>query len=262
MIRTYPHAPQLEGARAKVQQAQVHAALIRREVLRVTGADAYSVVLRTENDGRKHLWRIEGLQSFDDRLPLWIGDCMHNFRSAWDHIAHELIKAVPGLESTNRTMYPLLADEPAGPLYILPNPGPHSEAMRIVEESQPYNAGHGSDPLSILNHLDIVDKHRELLALAASVEVPYYGSPSGVNTVESWAWGGAVSDGDTVMWAVIDSAQPEGALDGHVILTTKLAEDILPMPLHMALSIENLIDDIAGQLTWRLAEFDWYFATH
>lgn len=74
--------------------------------------------------------------------------------------------------------------------------------------------------------------------------------------------GGAVSDGDSVMSALIDSAQPEGALDGHVVLTTKLAEDSLPMPLHMAPSIQNLIDDIAGQLTWRLSEFDWYFATH
>jgi hypothetical protein len=262
MVRNCPPAPQLHGARAKVQQAQVHATLIKREVLRVTGSDAYSVVVRAQNNGRKHVWSIEGLQSFDDRLPLWIGDCMHNFRSAWDHIAYELIKAVPGLDPTDRTMFPLLAQEPQRPLYILPDPGPHADAMKIVEDSQPYNAGQASDPLAILNYLDIVDKHREPLAVAASVELPYYGSPEGVETVETWAWGGAVSDGDSVMSALIDSAQPEGALDGHVVLTTKLAEDSLPMPLHMAPSIQNLIDDIAGQLTWRLSEFDWYFATH
>lgn len=132
-------------ARLPPTPTQVHAALIKREVLRVTGSDAYSVVVRAQNNGRKQVWSIEGLQSFDDRLPLWIGDCMHNFRSAWDHIAYELIKAVPGLDPTDRTMFPLLAQEPQRPLYILPDPGPHADAMKIVEDSQPYNAGQASD---------------------------------------------------------------------------------------------------------------------
>jgi hypothetical protein len=201
------------------------------------------------------------LKAFDDRLPLWIGDCMHNFRSAWDHIAYELIKQVPGLDPTTRTMFPLLAEEPKRPISIQPDPGPHSEAMEIVEDAQPYNVGRRSDPLAILDRLDIVDKHRELLAVAASIEMPYFGSPKGLNILKSWAWGGEVHDGQSVMWAIIMPRQPRGALDGHIVLTTKLAEALLPMPLHLAPSIESLIDDIARQLEWRLAQFDWFFAT-
>ena len=110
MHQTYPPAPQLSGARSKFKQAQVHAALIEAEVLRVTGPDAYSA---RQNGGQreKAIWTVEGLKAFDERLPLWIGDCMHNFRSAWDHIAYELIKAVP-LQPTQGTMFPLLAQEP------------------------------------------------------------------------------------------------------------------------------------------------------
>ena len=65
-----------------------------------------------------------------------------------------------------------------------------------------------------------------------------------------------------VMWAVISPSQPEGALDGHIVLTTKLAQDLLPMPLHLGPSLKDLINDISRQLSWRLGEFDWFFATH
>lgn len=258
---TYPPAPQLVGARAKYQQALVHFGLIRAEVHRVTGGDAYTVVLDTEDDGRKHLWRIEGLKSFDEGLPLWIGDCLHNFRSAWDHIAYELIKAT-GHTPTKQTIFPFLAQEQAKPVYILPKPGPHVEAMQIVEEVQPYNVGQESNSLAILDNLDIVDKHRELLAVAAGIRVPYYGSPEGVNTIKNWATGDVVVDGDVVMWAIIDPPQPKGALDGNVVLTTKLAPDSMPVPLSSGPSLEQLIQDIAGQLHYRLAQFDWFFDTH
>ncbi len=158
-------------------------------------------------------------------------------------------------------MFPLLAQEPAK-LLILPSPGPHVDAMRIVEEVQPYKMGHESNSLAILHNLDIVDKHRELLATAAAVEMPYYGSPKGVTTLDSWACGEAVLDGQVVMWAIIDPPQPKGKLDGHVVLTTKLAEDLTPAPLHMAFPLKSLFDDIARQLHFCLAQFDWFFATH
>ena len=183
-------------------------------------------------------------------MPLWIGHFMHNFRSAWDHIAYELIRAVPGLDPTERTMFPLLIQEPERPPYISPEPGPHPDAMDIVESIQPYKeaaahhdalneAGdesvakewHGFNALATLNHLDIVDKHHELLAVAASVELPTFGGPFGVNVVDTWAWGGAVRDGDAVMWAIIEPSHLAGALDGHVVLTTKLAPDLLS-PCH------------------------------
>ena len=61
--------------------------------------------------------------------------------------------------------------------------------MQIVEDAQPYKVGHESNSLAILDNLDIIDKHHELLAVAASVEIPYYGSPKGVETVDSWGWG-------------------------------------------------------------------------
>jgi hypothetical protein len=258
----YPLAPQLSGARAKIQNALAHYDLILAEVDRVTGTDAYSVPVETEDDGRKHVWRVKGLKDFDERMPLWIGDCLHNLRSAWDHVAYELIKQVPGLQPCRRTMFPLLAQEPVNPVYILPNPGPHPDAVHIVQDVQPYNMGHTSNALAILDHLDIVDKHRELLAVAAAVEIPYYGSPEGVKTLKAWGKGDAVADGDVVMWALIDPPQPKGALIGNVVLETKLAQEFMPVPLHLGFSLKGLVEEIARQLEWRFLQFDWFFATH
>jgi hypothetical protein len=64
------------------------------------------------------------------------------------------------------------------------------------------------------------------------------------------------------MWAIIDPPQPKGTLNGNVVLTTKLSQDSMPMPLHIEPSLEQLIQDITGQLHYRLAQFDWFFATH
>jgi hypothetical protein len=135
--------------------------------------------------------------------------------------------------------------------------------MKIVESVQPYNTGGEHDPLAILNHLDIVDKHRELLATVATVELPYYGSPAGVKTIKSWISAGAVVDGQEVMSAVIDPPQPKGRLDGHVELTVKLTDGFIPAPLYLAASVDGLLEEIAVQLTnWVLPAFDWFFATH
>ena len=159
-------------------------------------------------------------------------------------------------------MFPLLAEEPAKPVCILPNPGPDADAMEIVTEAQPFKMGHTLNALAILNNLDIVDKHREVLAVAAAVEIPYYGSPEGVKTLESWTTGGTVKDGDVVMWAIIEPPQPNGALSGNVVLETKLAQEFMPVPLHLGFTLKGLIEEDARQLSWRLIQFDWFFATH
>jgi hypothetical protein len=70
-------------------------------------------------------------------------------------------------------MFPLLAERPGLPVYIRPDPGPNAEAMRIVEDTQPYNWGGHHDPLALLDHLDIVDKHHELLPTIASIDFHY-----------------------------------------------------------------------------------------
>lgn len=257
----YPPAPQLIGARSKFQQGLVHAELAEAEMVRVTDMDAYRVVLNVENAGRKHTWRIEGLKEFDERLPLWIGDCMHNFRSAFDHIAYELIKAA-GLTPTTKTMFPLCAQKPKRGVYIQPDPGPHGDAMQIVEDAQPYNVGHESNSLAIMKKLDNVDKHRELLAVAACVDIPYYGAPEGAEVLNHWANGNVVKDGMEVMGLISKDPQPQDTFSGNVVLTTKLAQEFLPMPLHMGPSLVQLIEDITRQLSWNLALFDWFFATH
>jgi hypothetical protein len=252
--------PRLDGARLKLKRAREHLHWVKEEVERVTGPGAYTVTVASEDDGRKHTWTLAGLRPLDPMLSLWIGDCLHNLRAGFDHISYELIRAA-GLTPTRQTVFPLLAERPRLPVYIRPDPGPDAEAMRIVEDTQPYNWGGQHDPLALLDHLDIVDKHRELLPTVASIDIPYYGLPKDVRTVRNWVPAGPVRDGDVVMWAEVDPPQPPGMVDGHVVLTVKLQEGLIPTALHEAAPVPALLENIAGQLDRRIWEFDVLFST-
>lgn len=254
--------PRLDGARLKIKRAKIHLDAIKSEVLRVTNPDAYSVIVNTNSEERKHTWTIAGLQPLDEMFPLWIGDCLHNIRSAFDHIAFELIK-LRGLTPGKRTMFPLLADAPSQPVFIMPAPGPHADAMDIVDDIQPYKTGGKGEPLAILQDLDIIDKHREVLATVAAVVMPYFGCPQGVTVIDTFASGGPVVDGQVVMWALIDKSQPKGHLDGHIGLTVKLSEGLIPGSLHMTSPVDDLIERLITEVEFDiLPRFDAFLAAH
>jgi len=257
----YPHHPRLAGARLKFDRAHQHLVAVQAEVNRVTGPDAYAVVPYTEGDSRKHLWRVQNLKPIDPMFPLLVGDCLHNFRSVLDHVAYEAIKHA-GLTPTTRTMFPLLAQQPAKAIYVLPKPGPHPDALQIITDMQPYQAGNEHAALAILDNLDIIDKHRELLATVAAVDLPYYAVPDGIKTIEGWASGDPVVNGQVIMWATIDHAQPVGALEGHAELCVKLSDGLLAAPFPLTPPVDRLLENIARQIDWTLSMFDWFFATH
>lgn len=261
MTAAYPHHARLAGARLKLDRAHEHLVTVQAEADRVTGTNAYALVPYTEDGGRKHLWRVENLKPLDPMFPLWIGDCLHNFRSALDHIAYEAVKHA-GLTPTKKTMFPLVAQQPAKPVYVRPDPGPHPDALQIITDMQPYQAGHEHAPLAILDNLDIIDKHRELLATVAGVDLPYYSVPDGMKTLDGWATGDPVVNGQVVMWATVEPAQPVGALEGHVQLCVKLSDGLIPAPFPMAAPVDRLLKDIARQINWTLVMFDWFFASH
>jgi len=256
-FQRYPEHPRLQGARLKLQRAHDHLVTINAEVTRVVGPNAYALVHEIEDKGRKHLWRIQGLRQLNPMLPLWIGDCVHNLRSAFDHIAFEIHPA-----PDTGTMFPLLPKQPKKPVYVAPQPGPHVDAMGIVEEIQPYKTGGYHNTLAILDNLDIIDKHRELLATVAAIEMPWYGHAAHVRTLDSWISVEPVIDGQVLMWAVIEPAQPQSALEGHVELSVKLVEGF-PVSLVGVPAVDRYLKGIGQQLSnWILPQFDWFFATH
>jgi hypothetical protein len=105
-----------------------------------------------------------------------IGDIVHNWRSALDHLAYQLVIR-NGRTPSNRTQFPIFSKSPLdASIYSKAKDakdalerwnrqvrGMHPNDVAVIERLQPYNGGHGPDihPLLALNQLSNWDKHRE-----------------------------------------------------------------------------------------------------
>lgn len=127
----------------------------------------YLLAHEPDPDGSGHIVRVQQLAL--GMFGCLIGDCVHNFRSALDHLALELAVAY-----TN----PLPAGYEEGsefPIFSYRPMSPDEEAKRIgcvaptaqtiIKDLQPHQRGQGyrTDPLWQLNELDRIDKHRSIL---------------------------------------------------------------------------------------------------
>ena len=191
-------------------------------------------------------------------FSLWVGDCAHNLRSVLDHIAWELVSC-SGQTPSTATQFPLKAIRPQQ-LSITPDPG--IAAMEIVDQFQPYQSGGPHAVLALLHLLDIIDKHRELLANVTAVDVPYFGTPEGVQVKDAYAYGGALTQGARLMHALVDPPQPNGGLTGHATLAVKVAASINWTPILDAPPIDIFLRDAVNHVAWMLSEFDRFFMDH
>lgn len=109
-------------------------------------------------------YRIETLSPLPDEVSLVFGDVVHNLRVALDLMAYDLIVQNGGSEKF--TGFPF--HEEAWNLKDALEKGPISVVPKEIKDLlwsdiQPYRSGKG-DSLWHMNRLDIIDKHRLLLA--------------------------------------------------------------------------------------------------
>lgn len=168
----------ISGIRAKLARADVHLQTLDREISGFLAENPYEFVGDFDSEREEFVAKARF-----KTYPLWndwatiIGDCVHNLRSALDHLAWQLVllnNGTPGRE----TSFPILEDR-------LSQKG-HMRRCRIetdsgrvrpsveacVERAQPY---HRTDdptlhPLAILGGLSNEDKHRTLTVTSAALE--------------------------------------------------------------------------------------------
>ncbi len=143
-----------------------------------------------------HLYRWKNPPVLDPDTELILGDCVHNLRSALDHLAYQLVvlnKRTPD----RRSNFPIF-DHPHRkrrkcwlrrvPLLV---PGISPQANQIIENIQPYQKGDIGHRLAELRELDNIDKHRHLLITVQAVNAlvtawwgdqPPHGMPDSVFT--------------------------------------------------------------------------------
>jgi hypothetical protein len=113
----------------------------------------------------------------DPNLPLIVGDCIHNLRSALDHLVFQLaILKGTGTEAAAKTAFPIYLTAKSFKNFVDSRVAPFIErnALTEIERLQPYARGNAGeqDIIWVLSQLDIIDKHR-LLVVAVHMFRPF-----------------------------------------------------------------------------------------
>jgi hypothetical protein len=94
------------------------------------------------------------------------GDAVHNLRSTLDHLARALVEATGGTVDERNTSFPICnfaKDYKSRARASVKGLG--SPCLKILDSIEPYKNG-SSHQLWQLNELDVIDKHRMLVAVA------------------------------------------------------------------------------------------------
>jgi hypothetical protein len=114
------------------------------------------------------IFTIPKVQPIEPTLPLMLGDCIHNLRSALDHLVYQLaIQQGASGKFADRTFFPIVLTKPEfddRPKKLV-QPFIGDVAFAEIEKSQPYAAYDIPEEADIwiLHKLDIIDKHRLLI---------------------------------------------------------------------------------------------------
>ena len=156
--------PTLDGVQIKIDRAQVHKNSLNEDLFRLFPGRTYVITPEIYDDGRRHVFRASNPP---DPNPAWsatVGDCLHNLRSALDHLAYQLV-----LRPNTTTQFPIKVCPPREGWRhrrVLPDisGGVRDPAVRtVLEKVQPYNRRDLNHGLGLLRELNNIDKHRELI---------------------------------------------------------------------------------------------------
>jgi hypothetical protein len=172
-------AEELQGVREKIKRSEENLAAFYIELVNWWNSEPHGTFFGTDPETGKWKLSIIELRSFPPRIRLGViaGDCVHNTRSALDHLAYEVAKHDLGHEF-NRAFFPIYRDgaeyrrdmqtryesgrKRRGRLAWLNRLDPENRAR--ICRAQPYQGGQDADshPLAILNALSNIDKHRTI----------------------------------------------------------------------------------------------------
>ena len=177
----------LAGARAKIDRGKEHLDCIEaaiKDAMTDNKSEPRSAPYEFDQDTHQLIIRHPKPTPIDPALPLVTGDCVHNFRSALDHLVLQLAL----LNNTfavaeKKTEFPVCLTAESFQRSVKDKVAPFvsPDAVAAIEIYQPYRTDTPAEtsPLWLLSQLDIIDKHRVLVVVAHkfspigfTVEVP------------------------------------------------------------------------------------------
>jgi hypothetical protein len=171
-------SPPLRGPRLKLDRAELHIEDFH-EVLRVL-LENYREAVTVESDPNSGEMQCVMVEPFllPDELALIAGDAAHNLRSAWDHLAVLLIERTG---QDVRTQFPFGENVDAfeAQLNRYGFRQCSDAVVNAIRNLKPYRDG-GDASFYDLHQLDIVDKHRLVIAVGEPDQVvPMMATPGG-----------------------------------------------------------------------------------
>jgi len=161
----------LTGFALKLNRAETHLKAIREAVQRYGGADFCELVTKPDYK-RRPTARFHNVAPLDPEIPLLIGDCVHNLRSALDHLAFQLAIGHSGSlteQQARNVSFPIFDNGPnfrgakrrgRGAAHKMA--GMSRSARAAIERLQPYHRRKHPElrALWMLDEMWQVDKHR------------------------------------------------------------------------------------------------------
>lgn len=170
--------PSLEGVDLKLNRAKEHFYALTEEVSKFqSNPDSYSLVLEGQPN-RGGICKVADVYAPPAKLGILIGECVHQYRSALDHLLFQLVLANsrgrPSSKVERRSEFPIFNSGPRfrGKRKAVPSPGSGRAkiqdiaptAQAVIERLQPYHRrkNPGTRSLRQLQELSNIDKHRLL----------------------------------------------------------------------------------------------------
>jgi hypothetical protein len=157
----------LDGPKLKLERAKKHLKDLETASERFFKTDPYEVRIQDNPQTGKREHKVVRAADVPDELSIIAGDVIHNLRSALDHLIWQLVLVNGGKPDEMKTEFPVWWSkanfESGGPGNAK---GVSKEALDILYALKPYKGG--NDSLWLLHKLDIVDKYRLVLAVAAA----------------------------------------------------------------------------------------------
>lgn len=150
----------------KYEWAKKHVDRFEREVETFRREKRFGIRARSNDIARTTTFYVDSIPDLPRDLPLLLGDAIHNLRGTLDYLAYALMIAAGGTPD-KQTCFPIFDTGAAYQKGAAARvPGVSRQCMLQIDSMHPYKGGFGNWAWQ-LHRLDIVDKHRLLLAVVA-----------------------------------------------------------------------------------------------
>lgn len=228
-------AADLSGVDAKIEWSKAHLAALTQAIEDTLKTHPYRFAGEMDPETGKYVLSVHDLPPTDPTWSLRVGDVVHNLRSALDHLAWQLV-ILDGGTPYKKTQFPIrkspLKDGQPSPTQLQPAIS-NQAILDALEAVQPYrrpgteSADYRHDALWRLHRLDIIDKHRLLLVVRATLDVGgmwwgWWGEHDHPSKV--WLNMAPLSEGDVVARFDNRGHEPPPEWDPHADISIVLNE--------------------------------------